>query len=454
MPPAESTRTGIHPDASVRNAGIDLLRGLAIVLVVFNHLGLRIPLKQTALADVLPAWLLSRLNYNGYEAVFVFFVISGFLIAGNALRRWGRLERIDMRAFYARRFARIVPCLLALVAVLSVLHLVGVRDYTIIHANQSLPRAIVAALGLHLNWYEGQTGYLPGSWDVLWSLSIEEVFYIGFPLLCLLTRRRAVLLPMLVLLALSMPWTHAALRGNEIWQEKAYQPGMAAIAVGVLGAVLASHWPAPPRRTGILLGWLGAIGLAAVMLDGAVLWHLLRDGYLLVLALSTLCLLLASQQRQLRGNWRPVRGWLAALMGSPELRDLPQPHVRGVRGGALVPVGRRRPALGFPVVSAGATAVLAAWHGSGALAVAAMRTLVACEAVACTTSRGNSLAGDGGDGLTPMRSRRLRMDSAAVAVSSLGVGRLSKPIRHRRTAMPARSSRRRSALRAGGRPCR
>jgi len=106
-----------------------------------------------------------------------------------------------------------------------------------------------------------------------------------------------------------MPWTHAALRGNEIWQEKAYLPGMSAIALGVLGAVLASHWPAAPRRTGILLGWLGAIGLAAVVLDGAVLWHLLHDGYLLVLALSTLCLLLASQQRQLRGNWRPARGW-------------------------------------------------------------------------------------------------------------------------------------------------
>lgn len=300
------------PAQTRRNPGIDLLRGLSILFVILNHLGLRIPLKKTALGDVLPTWLLSRLNYNGYEAVFVFFVISGFLIAGNALRRWGSLEQIDMRAFYARRFARIVPCLLALVAVLSVLHLLAVPDYTITRAGQSLPRAILAALGLHLNWYEGQTGYLPGNWDVLWSLSIEEVFYLGFPFVCLLTRRRWALVPLLALLALSMPWTHAALRGNEIWQEKAYLPGMSAIAIGVLGALLASRSRTLAVRTIALLGWLGAIGLLATTIDGALMWHLLRDGYMLLLACSALCLLLACEQRQRRGDWQPFRalGWL------------------------------------------------------------------------------------------------------------------------------------------------
>lgn len=295
-----------------RNPGIDLLRGLSILFVILNHLGLRIPLKKSVLADVLPPWFLSRLNYNGYEAVFVFFVISGFLIAGNALQRWGGLAQIDLRTFYARRFARIVPCLLVLIAVLSVLHLLAVPDYTISRPGQSLSGAIWAALGLHLNWYEGHTGYLPGNWDVLWSLSIEEVFYIGFPLVCLLTRRRWVLVPLLILLALSMPWTHAALRGNEIWQEKAYLPGMSAIAIGVLGALLASRSRTLPARAVTLLGWLGAIGLLATTIDGAVMWQLLRDGYMLLLAISALCLLLASEQRQRRGDWHPWRAldWL------------------------------------------------------------------------------------------------------------------------------------------------
>ena len=310
--PLVTDETDLPAAKTSRNPGIDLLRGLSILFVILNHLGLRIPLKKTALAAVLPPWFLGRLNYNGYEAVFVFFVISGFLIAGNALQRWGGLERIDLRVFYARRFARIVPCLLVLLAVLAVLDLLAVPDYIISRPGQSLPGALWAALGLHLNWYEGRTGYLPGNWDVLWSLSIEEVFYIGFPIVCLLTRRRVVLLPILALLALSMPWTHAALRGNEIWQEKAYLPGMSAIALGVLGAMLASRTRTLASRAIILLGWLGAIGLVAATIDGALMWQLLRDGYMLLLALSALCLLLACEQRQRRGDWRPWRAldWL------------------------------------------------------------------------------------------------------------------------------------------------
>jgi peptidoglycan/LPS O-acetylase OafA/YrhL len=307
----EAVLSGTTRGAASRNPGIDLLRGLAIVLVVFNHLGIRIPLEKSALARVLPVWLLDRLNWNGYEAVYVFFVISGFLIAGNALRRWGSLAAIDARAFYARRFARIVPCLLALLAVLSALHLLGAQDYRIHRAGQSLPGALLSALGLHLNWYEGRTGYLPGSWDVLWSLSIEEAFYLGFPLACLLLRRRALLVPPLALLALSLPWARAALHGNEIWLEKAYLPGMAAIATGVLGALLADA-RRPPVRTVAMLGVLGAVGLGAVLLDGGALWHWLRDGYMLVLTCSTLCLLLCCRWRAEGSEASPLRGsgWL------------------------------------------------------------------------------------------------------------------------------------------------
>lgn len=302
-------------DASARNSGIDLLRGLSILLVVLHHIGLRIALKKTAAGAFVPHRLLDALNYNGYESVFVFFTISGFLIAGNALQRWGRLDRIDFRGFYARRFARIMPCLLLLVVVLSALHLVGFEDYQIHHANQSLPGAILAALGLHLNWYEGHTGYLPGNWDVLWSLSIEEVFYIGFPIVCVLARRTWILAPLLVVLALSLPFTHAALASNEIWQEKAYLPGMAAIAMGVLGALIAAHGDPPKRWIATTLCVTGAIGIGSILLVEDILWPVLQDGCLLLLALSAMCLLVGLRWREGMGKHRPLRGfgWLRSF---------------------------------------------------------------------------------------------------------------------------------------------
>jgi peptidoglycan/LPS O-acetylase OafA/YrhL len=273
-----------------RNPGIDLLRGLSILLVVLHHLGLRLPLKASVLGDVLPKRLLAALNWNGYEAVFVFFVISGFLIAGHSIRRWGSLARIDPVAFYRRRGARILPCLVLLIGVLSLLHVSGAADYVITRDGQSLGGAALSVAGLYLNWYEGSTGYLPGGWDVLWSLSIEEAFYLGFPLLCLVVRSERLLLALLAVLALSLPATRAALAGNEIWQEKAYLPGMAAIASGIVAAILAARAPVRPAWLDRGLVVAGSLGLASVLfVEG---WWLawIGNGVMLLLTTSVACL--------------------------------------------------------------------------------------------------------------------------------------------------------------------
>ena len=252
---------------------------------------------------------------HGYEAVFLFFVISGFLITNNALQRWGRLDRIGIGEFYARRFARIVPCLLALLAVLCLLHGLRVPHYTIEHANQSLPRAAFAALALHLNWYEGKTGYLPGSWDVLWSLSIEEVFYIGLPLLCLTVRRAWLFTPLLLVLALSLPWTRAALAGNEIWQEKAYLPGMAAIATGVLAALWVARVQAPSHGWIRIFAIAGTLGVGAVIFADDLLWDAMRNFEMLILTGSAASLVIAAHWHARAGmdSPRPLTAWIGSF---------------------------------------------------------------------------------------------------------------------------------------------
>lgn len=300
--------------ADSRNPGIDLLRGLMIVLVVVHHLAIRIPLRDSYFFAALPRWFIDGLSFSGHEAVFVFFVISGFLITTTSLSRWRSLAGIRRKEFYVLRFARIAPCLLALITILSVLHLMHVKDYVIRRETQSLPGAIVAALGLHLNWYEGQTGYLPGNWDVLWSLSIEETFYLAFPMVCTLVTKRTVFLSLLALCILAMPFTHAAAAGNEIWQEKAYLPGMGAIAVGVLAALLGnSHKHLVNQYRAVLLA-IGCLGLIAVIFAGSGVWHLIRDGNLLLLTISAACVLLAVHAKRLAtpGYLATLTSWIGA----------------------------------------------------------------------------------------------------------------------------------------------
>ena len=244
-----------NPEQRVK--GIDLLRGLCIVPVVLHHINLRIRFQQTPLG----AWLGNAANrvlfWSGYQGVIVFFVVSGFLITTWSISRWGHLSRISRRDFYRMRFARIVPCLLGLLVILSILDRLGVPRFVIDTHRSSLPRALLAALTFHINWLEARTGYLPASWDVLWSLSIEEVFYLAFPLVCTLLRKQALIVGFLCCFLVIGPWArvHTA---NQYWADNGYLSCMDGIALGCLAAIVAVKIRLSKR--GILfLGILGAV---------------------------------------------------------------------------------------------------------------------------------------------------------------------------------------------------
>jgi peptidoglycan/LPS O-acetylase OafA/YrhL len=323
---ARGSRTSRPPASrtSDRNRGIDALRGMSILFVVFNHIGIRIPLAKTALATWLPAWLLRGLNWNGYESVFLFFVISGFLITRRSLERWCELPRTSLRQFYLFRVSRILPTLVLVVALFSAFHLAGVPNFVIDKPGQSLAGAIASVFGLYLNVYEARYNYLAGGWDVLWSLSIEEVFYLAFPLLCVtLGRVRWAFVAALAALVLSLPYTHAVLRAEylqshselaEIWLEKAYLPGMAAIAMGVLAALLAQRIASPPKKIPMACCLIGLTGIGAVFFAGQFVFAWLHDSYMLLLTGSAASLVLGLHWQAASGTpWRlRALGWLCS----------------------------------------------------------------------------------------------------------------------------------------------
>lgn len=224
--------------SSTRLDGVDILRGLSILLVLMNHVHMRLFIARVPYTQGWPDQLVSALVWNGQPAVQIFFTISGFLITTTALRRWGNLANISIPGFYRLRFARIAPLLILLLIILSTLHLARIPNFVVSENTGGLPRALLAALTFHINVLEANRGYLPANWDILWSLSVEEVFYAFFPILCWTLGRTKALTAALLLFAALGPYARAVLaQGNEVWREYSYLGGMDAIALGCLTAM-------------------------------------------------------------------------------------------------------------------------------------------------------------------------------------------------------------------------
>ena len=242
--------------------GIDVLRGLAIFFVLMNHVNMRLFLAKVPYTAGWPEQLVSSLVWKGQYGVQMFFAVSGFLITTTILRRWGSLSRINVRDFYALRFARIAPLLLLLLVVLSALHFARLHDFVVPERTGGLGRAWLAALTFHVNVLEAQRGYLPANWDILWSLSVEEMFYLGFPLLCRLLGGGKLLTVVLLGFVVVGPFGRSVLaHGNPVWQEYSYLGAMDAIALGCLTAMLvfARQWPRPALRV------LAGLGTAVLL---------------------------------------------------------------------------------------------------------------------------------------------------------------------------------------------
>lgn len=186
---------------------LDALRAFAVLLVVWSHSSNR------------------EIGLTGFDGVLLFFVISGFLITQILLEARGAAPRAAvLRAFYARRFLRIFPIYYAVLFLTAALAIPNVRD----------------ALPWHFaylsNWFYGFGG-TPDKAVHLWSLSVEEQFYLFWPAVVLSIPGRA------------LPW---ALAGMILTGP------ISRVALGSMGAGSLAVWTTTPAV-------LDALGLGCLL---------------------------------------------------------------------------------------------------------------------------------------------------------------------------------------------
>ncbi len=255
-----------------RDARIDLMRGLSILLVLLHHFNIAYRLADTALARMFGWPAVHAVVRNGNYAVTVFFAISGYLITSNAERRWNGLRNVRALAFYRNRAARIVPSVILLLLVVNLLAALGLdmfRDHP--EFGGPVPFFVVdlASLFFVMNVLMAHSGWLNYVLCVQWSLAVEEVFYLSFPLLCLVLRRDGRLLAVwAAFVAIGPIWrlTHAGSEYEEFNSDLSCFDG---IALGCCAAVLGRRLQIPAsamRPVQILV----ALGMAWFYLSASV----------------------------------------------------------------------------------------------------------------------------------------------------------------------------------------
>ena len=155
---------------------IDGLRAIAVVSVIVYH-------AQIFFLD-------HKIFKSGFIGVDIFFVISGYLITSIIYKELLATETFSFKHFYERRIRRILPVLL--VVILASLPFAWI--YLLPHSLIDFSKSILYSLGFSSNFYFGYSGQQYGAESSLfkpflhtWSLSVEEQYYILFPIIFLIT---------------------------------------------------------------------------------------------------------------------------------------------------------------------------------------------------------------------------------------------------------------------------
>lgn len=243
--------------------GLDGLRAISVLAVIAYHLNL--------------SWA-----PGGFLGVGVFFVLSGYLITDQLMAQWQDTRRLDLKDFWMRRLRRLMPGLFFMLGIVSLYLLLFDRAMLI-----SLKGDLLSAVLYFNNWWLifHQVSYFesfgpPSPIGHLWSLAIEEQFYLLWPLILALLLRLTLQRSKLILLTLTGAAASVvamALIYNVGTDPSRVYYGTDTRAFALLiGAALAMIWPSRnlskqiPRKSRLILDLVAAVGLFGIVL---IMWR-------------------------------------------------------------------------------------------------------------------------------------------------------------------------------------
>jgi peptidoglycan/LPS O-acetylase OafA/YrhL len=241
-----------------RQPGLDLLRALAIIVVVIYHAGI--------MGFPMPG----RVHRWGWIGVDLFFALSGYLIGGQLLAPLARNQRINLGRFFARRALRIMPAYFVVLAIYFLLP--SWREYP--EMSQPFWKFLLSIQNVALH---GGTAF-----SHAWSLAVEDQFYLALPFILLFVNRwprGAIIIPCVIfvggiLLRAFLAHQHpaevsgVAFRDYQAW---IYYPTWTRLDPLVFGVALAAIEKFRPQWWRRLMDlavwlWLPALGLIAFAL--------------------------------------------------------------------------------------------------------------------------------------------------------------------------------------------
>jgi peptidoglycan/LPS O-acetylase OafA/YrhL len=286
-----------------RNTSIDVLRAAAILVVIALH-WVNSGLAANRASAVDDAFV--KLAGHGTYGVTLFFVLSGYLITRTTMLREPDLFALSARDFYVRRIARIQPLFVAIVVFgLTMVWLGGdagspIFQYTFREPKAAFGGEFLASLfTFTYNWemilHRDDFMFRGVHWDVMWSLAVEEQFYLVVPLLFLwakTTRRLALALWSIVLIGIAARVLCDILQAGLLVKLFNSFSCFDTLALGVLCALLGDRLPHGRR-----------LCFAAIAAGGALIAVALYRGGVAPLIVGALLFLHGARYTDVFGRW-------------------------------------------------------------------------------------------------------------------------------------------------------